>query len=127
MEEIKKIFLIADKKERYDKFVFWISSVIFQNKISILEYSIFSEKRKIRRNNKKLVAIIIYSKDPESSAFRGPAMKVKIFENQNDKSWEIDLIFIDVTSKTIDSCKNLDFVKFINEERAKIMRDFICK
>ncbi len=128
MKDIKNILSIRNKEERYDKLINWISSEIFQNKGAILELNKFSEKRKMRRNRKKLIAVVIFSKDSESSASKGPAIAFKIFERQTTKVWHIDLRFTSLVSglkSTVTIYENLDFKKFINYERVKLMREFI--
>lgn len=124
MENIKKVFRMRNREKRYNKFIDWIFSEIFNKKICILECNGFSEKRTIRKSNKKLIAKLIFSKDPESSAFRGPAVIFTIFENQKNKKWYIDLLF-NPTAGARQDYKNLDFVNFINPELIKIIRKFI--
>ncbi|MCC6198839.1 hypothetical protein IT401_01335 [Candidatus Nomurabacteria bacterium] len=85
MKDIQKIFFIEDKKRRYDKLVNWIFSKIFKNKGAILEWREFSEQRTVCKNGKKLLAHVIFSKDPESSAWIGPAIAFKIFECESSK------------------------------------------
>lgn len=127
MENLKNIFQIPNERERYDKLVEWIASEIFQNKISILELHGFSEGRKIRKNGKKLIAWVVFSQDPESSAWRGPSIGFKIFEQQ-DTIWSVDLRFLTPVSgleTVIQLEKDIDLENFINPERAHIFREFI--
>lgn len=125
MESLKNIFQISDKPKRYDELVKWIFSEIFQNKIALLELHKFSEERKIRKNGKKLLACVIFSPDPESSAWRGPSIEFRIFERQ-DSAWRIDLRFRPLSIKSKDQLeKDIDLENFINPERILIFRKFI--
>lgn len=127
MENLKDIFQIPNKQERYERLVEWVASEVFQNKISILELHGFSERRKIRKNGKKLLAHIIFSSDSESSAWRGPSIGVKIFEQQGSV-WRADLRFIKPLSgleRIIQLEKDVDLENFMNPQRIRIFREII--
>ncbi len=126
MRNIESVFSIRNKQNRYNKLCEWIFNEIFQCKGSILELHEFSEGRKVRKNGKKLLAELIFSKDPESSAFIGPSVTFRIFEIRKKKAWRIDIIgkpFRGFPAKY----KDIDFKNFINPSRAEALREFIWK